>query len=190
MLVRLLYASRAADQLGQEGLSAILKQSKCNNPKLGITGVLCFSDHTFMQVLEGGREAVSRLYNRIVGDPRHQAARRDPEADRAERGEQVGDEHGHGHHHHKPDGVPRAGVQRQLTGVAARIWAQHGQVDADPGKPRIRRHAALEGHEWRNRAEYPQHGAGERRATAGHQWQPAGPATPRDSVPGIRCFVP
>ncbi len=71
MLVRLLYASRAADQLGQEGLSAILKQSKCNNPKLGITGVLCFSDHTFMQVLEGGREAVSRLYNRIVGDPRH-----------------------------------------------------------------------------------------------------------------------
>ena len=71
MLVRLLYASRAADQLGQEGLSAILKQSKCHNPKLGITGVLCFSDHTFMQVLEGGREAVSRLYNRIVGDPRH-----------------------------------------------------------------------------------------------------------------------
>ncbi len=71
MLVRLLYASRAADQLGQEGLSAILKQSKCNNPKLGITGVLCFSDHTFMQVLEGGREAVSRLYNRIVADPRN-----------------------------------------------------------------------------------------------------------------------
>ncbi len=74
MLVRLLYASRAADQLGQEGLSAILKQSKCNNPKLGITGVLCFSDQTFMQVLEGGREAVSRLYNRIVSDPRHHDA--------------------------------------------------------------------------------------------------------------------
>jgi hypothetical protein len=71
MLVRLMYASRAVAAVDQEELVAILKQSKTNNPKAGITGVLCFSEGTFMQVLEGGRGAVSKLYNRIAGDARH-----------------------------------------------------------------------------------------------------------------------
>ena len=36
-----------------------------------MTGVLCFSDGLFLQVLEGGRLAVSQLYNRIANDTRH-----------------------------------------------------------------------------------------------------------------------
>ena len=44
---------------------------KANNPRSGVTGVLCFSDGIFLQVLEGGRTAVSALYNRIAADPRH-----------------------------------------------------------------------------------------------------------------------
>ena len=36
-----------------------------------MTGVLCFSGDIFLQVLEGGRAAVNRLYNRIVADSRH-----------------------------------------------------------------------------------------------------------------------
>ena len=71
MLVRLMYASRAVAAVDQEELIAILKKSKTNNPKAGITGVLCFSEGTFMQVLEGGRGAVSKLYNRIASDARH-----------------------------------------------------------------------------------------------------------------------
>ena len=73
MLVRLMYASRAVPAVDQEELVAILKQSKANNPKLGLTGVLCacFDSRVFMQVLEGGRSAVNRLYNRIAVDPRH-----------------------------------------------------------------------------------------------------------------------
>ncbi len=71
MLVRLLYASRAVPAVDHEELLAILKKSKSNNPKIGITGVLCFSEGTFMQVLEGGRSAVSTLYNRIANDARH-----------------------------------------------------------------------------------------------------------------------
>jgi hypothetical protein len=70
MLVRLLYASRAATPPAEE-LGAILRQSKANNPPAGITGVLCCSDDMYLQVLEGGRAAVNRLYNRIVADPRH-----------------------------------------------------------------------------------------------------------------------
>ena len=73
MLVRLLYASRAVDTLDHEELSAILRQSRTRNPEHGITGVLCccFEQRIFMQVLEGGRSAVNRLYNRIAADPRH-----------------------------------------------------------------------------------------------------------------------
>ena len=71
MLVRLMYASRAVPAVDQEELVAILRKSKANNPALGVTGVLCFSQGIFLQVLEGGRSAVNRLYNRIVADPRH-----------------------------------------------------------------------------------------------------------------------
>ena len=71
MLVRLVYASRAVAAVDQEELVAILRKSKTNNPKLGITGVLCFSEGIFLQALEGGRGAVNQLYNRIVADTRH-----------------------------------------------------------------------------------------------------------------------
>ena len=71
MLVRLMYASRAVPAVDQEELISILKKSKANNPKAGVTGVLCYSEGIFMQVLEGGRVAVNLLYNRIASDARH-----------------------------------------------------------------------------------------------------------------------
>ena len=71
MLVRLLYASRAVPGIDQEELGAILRRSKGHNPTVGVTGVLCFSGGIFLQVLEGGRAQVNRLYNRIAADPRH-----------------------------------------------------------------------------------------------------------------------
>lgn len=71
MLIRLLYASRAAEALTQEVIESILAQSREHNPALGITGIRCWSGDIFMQVLEGGREAVNHLYNEIVRDPRH-----------------------------------------------------------------------------------------------------------------------
>ena len=71
MLVRLMYASRAVPAVDQEELIAILKKSKANNAKSGVTGALCFSEGVFIQALEGGRTAVSKLYNRIAADARH-----------------------------------------------------------------------------------------------------------------------
>lgn len=72
MLVRLLYASKAADNVSQEELLKILSQSKANNPESGITGVLCSSGRIFLQVLEGGRMQVNALYNHIAADTRHE----------------------------------------------------------------------------------------------------------------------
>jgi hypothetical protein len=71
MLVRLMYASRAVTTIDQEELVAILRKSKANNPAVGVTGVLCLGEGIFLQVLEGGRSAVNKLYNRIASDSRH-----------------------------------------------------------------------------------------------------------------------
>ena len=71
MLVRLMYASRAVPAVDAEELHALLRQCRTNNPKHGITGVLCFADRIFLQALEGGRPAVNQLYQRIVHDARH-----------------------------------------------------------------------------------------------------------------------
>jgi hypothetical protein len=71
MLVRLLYASRAAEPVTPELVDSILRSSHAHNPALGITGVLCYGGDVYMQVLEGGRSAVNDLYNKIVRDSRH-----------------------------------------------------------------------------------------------------------------------
>jgi len=71
MLVRLLYASFPVSNSTAGLVDAILSSCRANNPRMGITGVLCYSDHSFMQVLEGGRDAVSALYGQILRDQRH-----------------------------------------------------------------------------------------------------------------------
>ncbi len=75
MLVRCLYASRAAATLSAAALDEILVQSYRNNPQRGITGLLCFTSEVFVQVLEGGRDEVCELYNTIVRDDRHSQVR-------------------------------------------------------------------------------------------------------------------
>lgn len=75
MLVRCLYASRAAAPINARLLDEILDQSRRNNPGLGVTGLLCISGDTFIQILEGGRDEVCTLYNAIVRDDRHQNVR-------------------------------------------------------------------------------------------------------------------
>ena len=75
MLVRLLYASRPAAPLTTAVVDSILAQSRAHNPRLGITGILCYSQDLFLQVLEGGRDEVCELYNTIVRDDRHDHVR-------------------------------------------------------------------------------------------------------------------
>ena len=75
MLVRCLYVSRAAIPLTSVILDKILEQSRTKNPRQGITGLLCFRDELFVQVMEGGRDAVCELFNTIVRDDRHKDVR-------------------------------------------------------------------------------------------------------------------
>lgn len=75
MLVRLLYASRAAQSLTSKLVAGILAECQQRNPGHGITGILCYNDETFLQVLEGGRDEVCETFNAIVRDPRHAQVR-------------------------------------------------------------------------------------------------------------------
>lgn len=75
MLVRCLYASRAVAPLREAVIESILEQSRRNNPRLGVTGLLCYSGDVFIQVLEGGRDGVCDLFNTIVRDDRHAGVR-------------------------------------------------------------------------------------------------------------------
>lgn len=71
MLVRLLYASHARAPLDPATVDAILDTSLEQNPRHGITGVLCHGNGVYLQALEGSREAVSRLFLNIGQDKRH-----------------------------------------------------------------------------------------------------------------------
>jgi hypothetical protein len=70
MLVRLLYASRAANT-EVSAIDDILAQSRQYNPTCGITGILCYGGGIFLQAIEGGRMAVSDLFGHIQKDVRH-----------------------------------------------------------------------------------------------------------------------
>ena len=73
MLVRLVYASRADAEIDDALVASIFERSRAHNLEHGITGILCTyaQGNVFLQVLEGGRAAVNRLYAGIARDPRH-----------------------------------------------------------------------------------------------------------------------
>jgi hypothetical protein len=71
MLVRFLYASRPSGPLTRQQIDLILEQSRRNNPRAGVTGILCYTTELFIQVLEGGRDEVCKLFNGIISDDRH-----------------------------------------------------------------------------------------------------------------------
>jgi acylphosphatase len=67
----IVYASSATQAFSKPDLQALLEQARKNNTKLGLTGMLLYKDGNFMQVLEGEKEAVSKLVDTIERDPRH-----------------------------------------------------------------------------------------------------------------------
>ena len=69
---RVRYISRFANNLGPEDIDEIVQTSQKNNPKRRITGMLVASGDLFYQLLEGPREEIDSLYDRISNDPRHE----------------------------------------------------------------------------------------------------------------------
>lgn len=71
MQVQLLYVSRAVGPMTTTVTASILLTARERNPGYGISGVLLQGQGLYLQVLEGERGAVNRLFARIQADPRH-----------------------------------------------------------------------------------------------------------------------
>ncbi len=71
MLIRLIYLSKAVDPQTRTLTDSILRKAHVWNTENDVTGVLCEGQGVFLQVLEGERAKVTRLYARIFADPRH-----------------------------------------------------------------------------------------------------------------------
>ena len=69
--VCLVYASAATRAFEPTELAQILAKAGRHNLRAGITGMLLYVEGSFFQVLEGDRQVVHRLYDKILVDPRH-----------------------------------------------------------------------------------------------------------------------
>ncbi len=67
----LLYISQSDTEMDEQSLTQIVNVARENNQPVGITGCLLYQNGYFMQLLEGGREDVLKLMERVILDPRH-----------------------------------------------------------------------------------------------------------------------
>lgn len=71
LLYQLVYCSRATAGVDDKAVDAILASAHRRNPENGITGLLVFGGGIFFQWLEGPRDNVTALMDRLLADGRH-----------------------------------------------------------------------------------------------------------------------
>ena len=71
-LLSIVYSSTATDTFSETGLPNLLAESRDNNARLGLTGVLLYREGRFLQLLEGEDDVVRDRMDVIALDPRHQ----------------------------------------------------------------------------------------------------------------------
>lgn len=71
MLIQLVYCSKATSPFTPRDLAQLLRVSRANNARHGITGMLLHDEGSFFQVLEGEEGVVGPLFEHIRQDPRH-----------------------------------------------------------------------------------------------------------------------
>ena len=70
-MYQLAYISTFGLSVDEKDIADILKHSRANNRRDGITGILIADGMRFLQVLEGDRSKVETAFARISGDTRH-----------------------------------------------------------------------------------------------------------------------
>ena|SRR5690606_33190438 len=65
------YVSTAQRDMEPSEVVELLDQTEVRNNKLGISGLLIYSEGNFFEVLEGGKELILELYDVIRQDDRH-----------------------------------------------------------------------------------------------------------------------
>lgn len=68
---QIIYTSSATAAAKEDDFRKIARHSNQNNRTLDVTGLLLYSDGVILQVLEGEKEIVETLFDRIKRDERH-----------------------------------------------------------------------------------------------------------------------
>ena len=68
---QLIYVSSAAVKFTEEELKELLRRARDKNSALQLTGMLLYIDGNFIQILEGDKKNVIKLFDIIHLDPRH-----------------------------------------------------------------------------------------------------------------------
>ncbi|MET0372578.1 MAG: BLUF domain-containing protein [Sphingobium sp.] len=84
-LYQIMYISSATGVLSSTDCRAIAQAAALSNGRDDVTGLLLFNSKRFLQVLEGPRDAVERIFARIAVDTRHRAVVKLREREIAER---------------------------------------------------------------------------------------------------------
>jgi len=74
-MIQISYISKATQSMSEDDLEEILRISRENNGRLGITGMLLYGNNTFVQILEGEEKAVNELIDK-PSLPRYWSARK------------------------------------------------------------------------------------------------------------------
>jgi len=67
----LVYLSTAKKLMGTSELENLMEVSRLNNDKKNITGMLLYADGSIIQLIEGEKDSVYSIYEKILQDPRH-----------------------------------------------------------------------------------------------------------------------
>ena len=69
----LIYLSASSSLFSNEEIIDILNTSRANNLQLDITGLLLYHEGSILQILEGEKEVIHALFNKICLDGRHKS---------------------------------------------------------------------------------------------------------------------
>ncbi|MGH1439269.1 MAG: BLUF domain-containing protein [Cellvibrionaceae bacterium] len=67
------YMSKSVRLMTDAGLNALLNKARINNEVTSLTGMLLYSEGSFLQIIEGPKPAVDNAFQHIQKDSRHQA---------------------------------------------------------------------------------------------------------------------
>ncbi|MEM9705971.1 MAG: BLUF domain-containing protein [Pseudomonadota bacterium] len=70
-IATLIYRSKSTPEFNPNDLEALVLAAQAKNAKLGVTGVVVFDDHRFLQWIEGPERKIETLFEAIRKDERH-----------------------------------------------------------------------------------------------------------------------
>lgn len=70
-LYHLIYTSKATEQFKTKELDSLMKQARFNNFIYQVTGLLLYGEAQFIQVLEGEKNNIDVIMDKITQDKRH-----------------------------------------------------------------------------------------------------------------------